>query len=110
VGHRELLAVEKEFPILGALVSAGPVYSGAAGFRIFAGRAIAGIDIDRLGYFAASVFWRAAAHRWSAIGKAIPASVRRMCMVRSPEGFLFTSEKMEEMTLAEMAKLVLRPR
>ncbi len=177
---------EKEFPILSALASAGPVYSGAAGFRIFAGRAIAGIDIDRLGYFAASVFWRAAAHRWSAIGKtiptkldlgpyeeelrrfllgvaefpadvslsvnvnsatilaneyavlpflknresthrqykflipglgfelfvgkAIPASVRRMCMVRSPEGFLFTSEKMEEATLAEMAKLVLRPR
>jgi hypothetical protein len=44
------------------------------------------------------------------VGRAIPAPVRRMCMVRSPEGLLFTSEKMEEATLAEMAKLLLRPR
>jgi hypothetical protein len=44
------------------------------------------------------------------VGKAIPAAVRRMCMIRSPEGFLFTSDKMEEATLAEMAKLVLKPK
>lgn len=177
---------EDNFPILSALLAAGPAWSGDAGFRVFVGRQIKGIDVDQLGYFGTSVFWRGATHQWSAIGKhlptrldfgpytdelrlfllgetefpsnvvlsvsvngstkilpneyavlpflkartpaqrqykllvpglgfelfvgkAIPASVRRMCVVRSPQGFLFTSDKMEEATLAEIAKLVLKP-
>jgi hypothetical protein len=175
---------EGRFPILAALTAATPVHSGEAGFRAFEGRSIKGIDADQLGYFAASVFWRAAVRQWSPIGehssarldlgayaeelrlfllgeagfptdvvlsvnvnasttilaneyavlpflkarradcdqykllipglgfemfvgKDIPAGVRAMCLIRSPQGFLFTSDRMEEATLVELAKLVL---
>ena len=52
-----------DFPIHAALAAAQPVYAGAD-LKVYAGNAINGIDPDKLGYFAASVFWRAAAHKW----------------------------------------------
>ena len=35
------------------------------GFTLFSGAAIAAIDMDALVYFALSVFWRSAVHRWN---------------------------------------------
>ncbi len=177
---------ETSFPILEALMAATPLYEGAAGFKVFEGRKIDSIDTDKLGYFAASVFWRAAAHRWAGIagqepqrlwlgpfeerlrqflleeasfpadvvisvnvtssmepalnefaslpflkaktsdqrqyrfgvpglafemfvGKRMKDSVRPFCIVRSPQGHLFTSKKMEEATLLDAARMVFGP-
>ena len=56
---------ESTFPLHSALRSANPAYDNN-GFIIYPGRSIVGINVDKLVYFGASVFWRAAVHQWKA--------------------------------------------
>jgi hypothetical protein len=53
------------FAIQDALVRGQPIHVDLKdNIAVFAGNATAGVDPDQLSYFAASVFWRAAAHTW----------------------------------------------
>lgn len=61
---------EGNFPLRTALVAA-PAFVDEPGFRAFEARNVLGVDLDRLVYFAASVFWRGALAGWR-IGKGRP--------------------------------------
>ncbi len=61
---------EREFPLRTALMAAMPLVD-EPGFRVYEARNVAGVDVDRLVYFAASVFWRGALDGWR-IGKGRP--------------------------------------
>jgi len=51
------------FPLQDALVKETPVYIGA-GVNLYAGAKFPAFDMDKLVYFAASIFWRGAVHEW----------------------------------------------
>ncbi len=55
---------ETEFPLRSALVASQPSPLSSPDFTIFEGAAVPGAEPDKLVYFAASIFWRAAAHDW----------------------------------------------
>jgi hypothetical protein len=65
-GERYVLSVmarSDSFPLQETLRKATPIRA-IKGLTTFAGSAIPEIDIDKLEYFALSIFWRAAAHNW----------------------------------------------
>jgi hypothetical protein len=51
-------------PIHAALPAVAPIPGSRADFKVYEGTAVAGLDMDSLVYFAASVFWRGAVHDW----------------------------------------------
>jgi hypothetical protein len=53
------------FPLRACLVEAQPIPKMEAGVAIYEGARILDLDVDRLAYFAVSIFWRAAAHQWA---------------------------------------------
>ena len=55
------------FPLHSALLGATP-FVDENGFRSYEGLKIPGVAIDKLSYFGASIFWRAAARDWD-VGK-----------------------------------------
>ena len=55
---------ENEFPLRTALVATKPSPLSTPGFTIFQADGVASVEPDKLAYFAASIFWRAAAHDW----------------------------------------------
>ena len=57
------MAKEGKFPLRELLRRATPIRS-TPGLTTYAAGEIAGIDVDKLEYFALSVFWRAAVHDW----------------------------------------------
>lgn len=58
---------ETDFPLRKALEGATPICEWKSGMRIYAGAGIAEAGVTPLLYFAASIFWRGAAHDWSPI-------------------------------------------
>lgn len=55
------------FPLRSALEIASPVSTDDKhGVKLFDGKKLAGVNCPKLVHFGAGVFWRAAAHRWSA--------------------------------------------
>jgi hypothetical protein len=60
------------FPLRASLVNAQPIPTMEAGVAIYQGARVLDVDVDRLTYFAASVFWRAAAHQWSIHKQTLP--------------------------------------
>jgi hypothetical protein len=54
---------EQSFPLFSALTATTPVF-GKPGSRMFDARNVLGVDLDRLVYFGASIFWRTALHGW----------------------------------------------
>jgi hypothetical protein len=58
---------ENDFPAHSALHAAIPFEQSDTGFRAYDGNAVPGIDLWKLIYFSASVFWRAAAHQWKPV-------------------------------------------
>lgn len=56
------------FPLRQALVAAGATSVSEPNFLIFEAARIHGIMPDKLAYFAASIFWRGAAHDWTIQG------------------------------------------
>lgn len=54
---------DDEFKLLTALNASVPDFEGP-GFKGYAGGGVPGVDVARLVYFAASVYWRAAVHNW----------------------------------------------
>lgn len=57
------MAREKGFPLQEKLLAASPIQS-IPGLTTYAAGRIKGIDVDKLEYFALSVFWRASVHTW----------------------------------------------
>ena len=55
---------ETVFPLRNALVSRKPSMLSTPGFTVFEGRAVPELKAEKLIYFAASIFWRGAAHDW----------------------------------------------
>jgi hypothetical protein len=62
------------FPLQDALKSCEPIRLGR-GICLFPGAKMKEFDMAKLVYFAMSVFWRGAAHRWKAIEGGIPPAV-----------------------------------
>lgn len=60
-----------EFPLREVLCAATPVERSPR-FAAYAGAAIPGVDVDRLTYFGASVFWRGGLHGWRNVGGHVP--------------------------------------
>jgi hypothetical protein len=61
------------FPLHRSLDSVVPTVVEAGSLITFPGNTTPGFDIDKLIFFAASIFWRGAAHRWPPVdGHAIP--------------------------------------
>jgi hypothetical protein len=60
------------FPLRTSLMKAQPVPTVEAGVAIYEGARVLDVDVDQLAYFAASVFWRAAAHRWAIHKQTVP--------------------------------------
>jgi hypothetical protein len=54
----------KEFRLLDALERSQTPWA-AGDLRVYEGRRVPGVDVDQIVYFAASVFWRGAAHTWN---------------------------------------------
>jgi hypothetical protein len=54
------------FPLRERLDSVEPVIKSNT-IRVFATRDVPGVEMDKLCYFAASIFWRAAAHEWTTV-------------------------------------------
>jgi hypothetical protein len=55
-----------EFCLQAALIQQQPIYVDPhETFAVLAGNSTPGVNCDQLAYFAASVFWRAAAHTWA---------------------------------------------
>ena len=51
------------FPLHSALTTAA-VLLDDKGFRAYEGKKVPGVEIDKLAYFGASIFWRASVHTW----------------------------------------------
>lgn len=58
---------DKSFPLRDALLKAKPAHIGKNDVTIYNAASIANVDVAKLLYFAASVFWRAAAHEFGPI-------------------------------------------
>ena len=58
-----LLHAPGSFPFLEQLTKSGPGM-GTGAFRYYTGEMTPGINREKLGYFATSVFWRAGIHTW----------------------------------------------
>ena len=52
------------FPLRDLLLSAAPVETKPDGSRVYEARAVTGLAVDQLIYFAASIFWRAGVTDW----------------------------------------------
>jgi len=59
------------FPLLDALKKTRPLDE-SEGLALYSGAKIPEIDMEKLGYFALSVFWRGGAHEWKTLGRVIP--------------------------------------
>ena len=59
----EQVSHQGRFPLLDTLRAVQPTKT-AAGFDWYNNTTVPGVNRDKLGYFALSVFWRAAVHRW----------------------------------------------
>jgi len=57
------IAAKAGFPLLGALRNA-PIDEDIPGATLHRCVGVPGIDVEKLTYFAMSIFWRAAAHDW----------------------------------------------
>lgn len=55
---------ETDFPLNAALKAATPIAGSKPDLMIYFGASIPAIDLERIVYFAASVFWRAAVNDW----------------------------------------------
>ena len=67
---------EKSFPLLAALKAAKPLGPGHSGSLVYSGPAC-GLDIDRIAYYALSMFWRASVHVWKTLnGQTISTALR----------------------------------
>ncbi len=62
---------DHDFPLQSALFSATPAFE-LSGTKAFSGRSVEPVLPERLSYFAASVFWRAAVRAWPIAGHTIP--------------------------------------
>lgn len=60
----------EEFRIQQILLKSNPIIENDA-LKVYAGSAVPELDMDKLVYFGASVFWRAAACEWSLLGERI---------------------------------------
>lgn len=58
---------DTSFPLRDSLRSAKPIHSGKTGSEIYSGATNPDVDVSKIAYFAASVFWRAAAHQFGPI-------------------------------------------
>jgi hypothetical protein len=54
------------FPLLERLMASAPLGSTSNGSPVYSSSAV-GIDVDKLAYFAMSVFWRASVHDWKTL-------------------------------------------
>ncbi|HEV7842629.1 MAG TPA: hypothetical protein VGO69_02985, partial [Pyrinomonadaceae bacterium] len=52
------------FALKDALGAAEPEYNDANLFKVYASAKLTGIDVSKIVYFAASVFWKSSVHRW----------------------------------------------
>src|SRR5262245_16029859 len=68
IGH---MARESKFLIYDALKKSKPIAADDE-IAVYAGSQIPEIDVDKLVYFALSVFWRSAVHRWQGFSWPIP--------------------------------------
>ena len=68
IGH---MAREDKFLIFDTLKKSKPLAADEE-FAVYAGSQIPGIEVDRLVYFALSVFWRSAVHEWRGFSGTIP--------------------------------------
>ncbi len=73
---------DSDFPLRSTLESETPVYVGHSGLSIYEGATISGVNIAKIVYFAASVFWRASAHKWGPILARRPPYGRRWVIRR----------------------------
>lgn len=55
---------ETTFPLYEILRAAGPSPKSEPKFLVYEGATIPGVEVEKMCYFAASIFWRAAAHEW----------------------------------------------
>jgi hypothetical protein len=63
------------FPVADALAAADPLFSdGRSG--LWAGASIAGVDPDKLTYFAASMFWRGTLKGWRSVAGHVPPQLQ----------------------------------
>lgn len=61
----------ESFSLQDHLIKEVPFYSGP-GLDLYEGAKITAFDMDKLVYFAASIFWRGAVHRWELDGQRVP--------------------------------------
>jgi hypothetical protein len=55
--------LDGSFPLQSALLKATP-FKEQNGDKYYRGNSVQGVDLDKLGYFAVSVYWRAGVHQW----------------------------------------------
>jgi hypothetical protein len=68
---RNCWRTDTSFPLRDALDAATPVTSRPP-YEAFAGASIPGVDVDKLAYFGASMFWRACLRGWRRVGGHAP--------------------------------------
>jgi hypothetical protein len=82
---------DKPFPLYEALRSETPVLRDG-GVSSYAGRSIKTVDMEKLVYFAISVFWRGAVHEWKSVQGGRPPTVY-LCGYEEPiRNFLLGAE------------------
>lgn len=68
---RNCWRTDTQFPLRSALAATTPVAASPT-FAAFAAASIPGVDVDKLAYFAASVFWRGALKGWRRTADHVP--------------------------------------
>jgi hypothetical protein len=61
----------KNFGLWNALDAAQPIAEFGGGEKLYAATNISQIDVDKLVYFPASVFWKGSVHAWKSGGKSL---------------------------------------